>query len=42
MLTEEIMQVVIMSFGTGLLAGISVLFISWGIVSVLNIFKKIA
>ena len=40
-INEEITQVLLLSFGAALLAGFTVFFISWGIVSALNVYKKL-
>ena len=40
-MNETILQVVLIAFGAGTLAGLIVFVISWGLVSALNIFKKI-
>ncbi|MCL2841811.1 MAG: hypothetical protein FWE05_13715 [Defluviitaleaceae bacterium] len=40
-ITEEITQVLFMSFGAAFLSGFTVFFISWGIVSALNVYKKL-
>ena len=41
MINEEITQVVLIAFGASLLSGFTFFFISWGIVSALNIVKKL-
>ena len=38
---EEIIRVILISFGFGTLASIAFLFITWIIVAVQNIFKKL-
>ena len=39
-ISENILEVILIGFGAGILAGVMALFISLAIVSVLNIFKK--
>jgi len=42
MMNEEISYVILIAFGAGALASVIMLFTTWIIVSVLNIFKKIS